>query len=74
MLCVPHRLYRVKGVILLVILYGCGTACIPWLFDIKVQRGIFVPKRERETERGMNWYYEELYNWSSCCVLKMVKS
>jgi hypothetical protein len=49
--------------------------CIPWLFDIKrVQRGIFVPKRERETERGMNWYYEELYNWSLFCVLKMVKS
>jgi hypothetical protein len=49
MLCVPHRPERVKCVILLVVLYGCGTVCISWVFDIGVQRGIFVPKRERET-------------------------
>jgi hypothetical protein len=43
------------------------------VFDIGVQRGIFVPKRERETEGGLNWYYEQLHNWSSFCILKMVK-
>ena len=47
--------------------------CVPCVFDIGVQRGIFVPKSERETEGGMNRYYEELHNWSSVCILKMVK-
>jgi hypothetical protein len=48
--------------------------CIQWVFDIGVQRGIFVPKREGETEGGMNWQYEELHSWFSLCILKMVKS
>jgi hypothetical protein len=44
------------------------------MFDIGVQWGKFVPKRERETEGGMNWHYEELHSWFSFCILKMVKS
>jgi hypothetical protein len=44
----------------------------PWVFDIGVQREVFVPEREEEAEGwGMNWYYEELYSWSSFCILKM---
>jgi hypothetical protein len=71
-----------KTIILPVVLYGCETWSLTLkeehrltVFENRVLRGIFGPKRDEVTEDWRKLHHEERHNlYSSPNIIKMIKS
>jgi hypothetical protein len=79
---VQIRIYEYKTIILPVPLYGCETWSLTlreehrqWVFENRVLRRIFGPKRDKVTGRWRKLHNEELCDlYSSPCTIRMIKS
>jgi hypothetical protein len=71
-----------KTIILPIVLYGCETWSLPLreehrlrVFENRVLRGIFGPKRDEVTEEGRKLHSRELHNlYSSPDIIRQIKS
>jgi hypothetical protein len=76
------KIYRTITIILQVVLYGCetrsltlGEECRLWVFENRVLRRIFGPKRDEVTGEWRRLHNKELYAlYSSPSIIRVIKS